>query len=160
MLLMLKSTQCVLVANQVKIVARWYSKRRKSMYSADMRKYGGIPAYARYMLRSPFSGLERCDFDDECEFCSHPKGGSYALISGYYEPEVDYYICGHCVKKKHYKFQLGDDMMYTPYSRFNQWKRKNNLKDGQFICEYCESIAEGECDCTAYQYHKNQNNAA
>ncbi len=143
-------------------MARWYSKRRKAMYSGDMWKYGGIPAYAKILLRNPFSGLERCEFDDECEFCRKPRKGSYAQMSGSWEcpDEVDFYICGHCAKKRHYKYQLYSDMQYVCYSKFNRWKRQNNLKQGQFICEYCESVVEGECDCAAYQHHKNQENAA
>ena len=44
----------------------------------------------------------RCFFDDECDICDEPEGGSYA--SGYvndeYGEEVDYYICGKCAMKK------------------------------------------------------------
>ena len=46
-------------------------------------------------------GLERCEFDDECDYCKDPKHGSYAKI--YYpgddNPETEYYICGGCVIK-------------------------------------------------------------
>lgn len=40
----------------------------------------------------------RCEFDDTCNVCDDPQGGSYA--SGYSNNEcgceVDYYICGKC----------------------------------------------------------------
>lgn len=40
----------------------------------------------------------RCEFDDLCDVCNDPKGGSYA--AGYSNNEcgceVDYYICGKC----------------------------------------------------------------
>jgi hypothetical protein len=43
----------------------------------------------------------KCDFDDTCDICKNPKGGSYA--SGYVNDEcgceVDYYICGKCATK-------------------------------------------------------------
>lgn len=46
-------------------------------------------------------GYERCDFNDECDLCKDPKGGSYARMSRPAEssPEVDYYICGKCASK-------------------------------------------------------------
>ena len=44
-------------------------------------------------------GLERCKFDDECDYCNKPENGVYARM--YYppedSPECDYYICGKCV---------------------------------------------------------------
>jgi hypothetical protein len=135
-------------------MARWYSKNRKARYSWDLRKYGGIPSYAWFRMQSPLDGLEPCEFDDECEFCSRPRGGSYASISGYYEVEVDYYICGHCAKKRFPKHQILKDMSYVPWSKFNIWKRKNNLKPGQQYCEYCETVTEGECRCSASFYNK------
>lgn len=40
----------------------------------------------------------RCEFDDECDVCKNPEGGSYA--AGYTNDEcgceVDHYICGKC----------------------------------------------------------------
>lgn len=44
-------------------------------------------------------GLERCEFDDECDRCTSPTGGSWAKL--YNEPEgvteTEYYICGGCI---------------------------------------------------------------
>ena len=43
--------------------------------------------------------LERCEFDDECDFCDKPEGGSYCRLVHIPEmgTETDYYICGKCV---------------------------------------------------------------
>jgi len=40
--------------------------------------------------------LEKCTFDDECDFCHDPSEGSYAFITGYEYRETEYYICGTC----------------------------------------------------------------
>lgn len=45
-----------------------------------------------------YLGLQECEFDDECDFCDEPEGGTFAAISsgdGY--TETDYYICFKCV---------------------------------------------------------------
>lgn len=39
-------------------------------------------------------GLDRCEFDDECDFCDNPQNGSYAKID---RGDVDYYVCGKCI---------------------------------------------------------------
>lgn len=46
-------------------------------------------------------GYERCDFDDECDLCGNPEGGSYARMIRHAESdsEADYYICGKCAMK-------------------------------------------------------------
>lgn len=139
-------------------MSRWYSRSRKGRYTGDMKQYGTIPPYAKILLKSPLSGLERCEFDDECDFCQKPRNGSYAQMSGSWEypDEVDHYICGHCATKHHYKDRLYDSIQYPHYSNFNRWKRQANLSDAQFICEYCDCVAEGECECNGYQYHKRQ----
>jgi len=45
--------------------------------------------------------LERCDFDDECDSCDSPSGGSWVKL--YHAPEdvteADYYMCGCCIEK-------------------------------------------------------------
>ncbi|CAH6978347.1 conserved hypothetical protein [Vibrio chagasii] len=141
-------------------MSRWYSKQRKDRYSGDMRKYGAIPSYGKILLSDPLSCLDRCDFDDECEFCKSPRKGSYAQMAGCWEypDEVDYYICGHCAQKRSYKHNLYLSLQYTYFSKFNQWKRKSKLTDGQFICEYCDKVAEGECKCNGFQWNKDNTN--
>lgn len=45
----------------------------------------------------------RCEFDDECDFCESPQGGSYASISPSgdgIDAEVNFYICGKCAPAK------------------------------------------------------------
>lgn len=115
-------------------MARWYSQRRKAMYSRDLTKYGAIPAYGKICLSDPLSGLEHCEIGAECQFCKHPKGGCFALVTGYDEPEVEYYLCGHCARKMNYRFQLAQSIAYAYYSRFNQWKRQNRQINGLLCC--------------------------
>jgi hypothetical protein len=45
------------------------------------------------------AGLEQCEFDDECEFCKSPQGGSFTRLSYNAEDctEAEFYICGDCV---------------------------------------------------------------
>ena len=47
------------------------------------------------------TGLVRCEFDDECDFCNRPKNGSYVELCHIPEDvtESNYYICGKCVEK-------------------------------------------------------------
>jgi len=44
-------------------------------------------------------GLERCEFDDECDFCKSPGGGSYTRLIHNPEDctEAEFYICGDCL---------------------------------------------------------------
>jgi hypothetical protein len=45
-------------------------------------------------------GFERCDFDDECDFCITPQQGSYAKMSrSECGAEAEYYICGKCASE-------------------------------------------------------------
>lgn len=139
-------------------MARWYSKRIKAKYTADFKQYGFIPSYWRIAqaARAPYyskGGLELCDFDDECEFCRSPKKGTYASISGYEQPETDFYICGKCAVKNHKKEYIANQSMCASYSNFEQWKRKQNLNDGQFICSWCDSIVSNQCDCNGAKYN-------
>lgn len=50
-------------------------------------------------------GLEKCDFDDECDFCKNPEGGSWAAL--YHVPEdvteTRYYICRKCILEERAK---------------------------------------------------------
>lgn len=47
------------------------------------------------------AGLERCEFDDECEFCQSPQGGSFTRLVHNAEDctESEFYICGDCAWK-------------------------------------------------------------
>ena len=45
--------------------------------------------------------FDKCDFDDDCDFCDNPSNGTYAKL--YHEPEgvteAEYYICGKCASE-------------------------------------------------------------
>lgn len=49
--------------------------------------------------QEPVAGLERCEFDDECNFCKSPQGGSFTRLIHNAEDctEAEFYICGDCV---------------------------------------------------------------
>lgn len=42
----------------------------------------------------------KCDFDDDCDVCENPKGGTYAVGYDEYTGEVDSYICKKCIMQK------------------------------------------------------------
>ena len=47
-------------------------------------------------------GLVKCDFDDACDCCSNPTGGSWASLIHIPEgnTEAEYYICWECLKAR------------------------------------------------------------
>lgn len=47
-------------------------------------------------------GLERCEFDDDCDSCDSPVAGMWAAMTYPAEqnPEALYYICGKCILDK------------------------------------------------------------
>ncbi|MGZ5055348.1 MAG: hypothetical protein ACXWAT_10465 [Methylobacter sp.] len=53
----------------------------------------------QYILHA---GLTRCEFDDECDKCDSPSGGTWAKICQMPEDvaETEYYICGVCIEAK------------------------------------------------------------
>ena len=66
--------------------------------------------------------LEKCEFDDECDFCSSPSMGTYAKmirIPGE-NPEVDFYVCGRCAEMRD----------WMPSNSTNQPCPPNTLLDG------------------------------
>lgn len=47
--------------------------------------------------------FQRCEFDDECDFCPSPEGGSYVSMSPSgdgIDAEANFYICGKCAPAK------------------------------------------------------------
>jgi hypothetical protein len=52
---------------------------------------------ARYILEN---GLERCEFDDDCDYCKSPEGGTWASIIHGDVAEAQYYICKKCICQK------------------------------------------------------------
>ena len=138
-------------------MARWYSKQCKEKYSFDLKRYGCIPAYAKIVqsARAPHyskGGLDLCTFDDDCDFCKTPKKGTYVSMSGYEQPEADFYICGKCAVRSHKKGFIDNQAMCAGYSNFSQWKRKQRLLEGQFICAWCDSTSTGKCSCSGAKY--------
>ncbi len=117
---------------------RWYSKKWKDKYSADLKTIGFIPAYGKIIqgARAPYfskGGLERCSFDGQCDYCKRPKKGTFVSMSGYEEPEADFYICGKCAVRSHKKGFVDNQSMCSSHSNFACWKRKQNLQEGQFV---------------------------
>lgn len=143
-------------------MARWYSKRHKAKITADFKRYGYIPPYGeimRYAMapHNHVSDLEKCEFDGTCDFCSQPKRGTFVSMD--YGPdytEANYYICGKCVIKRHRNEHLGRKGNYFGYSKFEQWKRRQSLSDGQFICSWCDEIANKACTCAGAEYWLNK----
>lgn len=45
-------------------------------------------------------GLAKCEFNEECDFCSDPQYGTYSRLTGYDSSEIAYYICGKCALEK------------------------------------------------------------
>lgn len=47
-------------------------------------------------------GLEKCDFDDACDRCSSPTGGSWVQLCHIPEDvtEANFYICWECIKAR------------------------------------------------------------
>jgi hypothetical protein len=46
--------------------------------------------------------LEKCNFDDECDYCKSPEDGTYASTKKIpmENEEADFYICGKCAHGK------------------------------------------------------------
>ena len=69
-------------------VHEWYNERK----STPMNQVIILP---QEEIEKHFA---MCDFDDTCDVCDDPQGGSYA--DGYSNNEcgceIDYYICGKC----------------------------------------------------------------
>jgi hypothetical protein len=59
-----------------------------------------------------YFGLERCDFDDECDTCDDPADSYCAMTSGPGYTEVDYFICSNCLMKK-YKITLKSLILFS-----------------------------------------------
>ncbi len=145
-------------------MARWCSKQRKQRMSGDFTTYGFIPSRGRIALgqkpRHFARHLELCDFTGDCDFCSHARKDDpcYASISDCGEGgrEANYYICKHCLRRKHHANAIGDESFYQGYSAYHQWKLRARLAPGQHICDYCDSVATGDCDCYGATYWREQ----
>ena len=49
-----------------------------------------------------YLGLQKCEFNDECDFCEKPTGEfSYCeIVSGIGYTETNFYICEKCIPEK------------------------------------------------------------
>jgi hypothetical protein len=56
---------------------------------------GAAPAQPAELV----AGLERCGFDDACDFCQSPEGGVFTRLNHNAEDctEAEFYICGNCI---------------------------------------------------------------
>lgn len=47
------------------------------------------------------AGLEQCEFDDECDFCNAPEGGTFTRLIHNPEDvtEAEFYICNKCASQ-------------------------------------------------------------
>ncbi|MDH0436263.1 hypothetical protein N7366_24190 [Aeromonas caviae] len=89
---------------------------------------------------------------------SSPSDPCYASITHYGEggSEADFYICKHCLRSKHHARYIGEEGYHQGYSKFNQWKRRAALAPEQHICDYCDSVVTGDCDCKGATYWREQ----
>jgi hypothetical protein len=73
-----------------------HSMEMLKLIPAGTKLYDTPPAAAPVQL---VAGLEQCEFDDECEFCKSPQGGSFTRLIHNAEDctEAEFYICGDCV---------------------------------------------------------------
>jgi len=121
-------------------MARWYSKQRKQRMNGDFLKYGFIPGRGRIALEQKpchfASHLDLCEFTGDCDFCNH--------------------ACKHCLRSKHHARYIGEEGYHQGYSKFNQWKRRAALAPEQHICDYCDSVVTGDCDCKGATYWREQ----
>ena len=134
-------------------MAKWYSKQRKSRYSADLKKHGFIPNYYQIIqgMKAPYScvsGLTKCTFDDGCDTCTSPKGGTYvSMCIGEDYEEADFYICKKCAVRTFYPEAIRNQSWGADLTNLNQWKRKQNLQNNEFICDWCDAIVSDTCSC-------------
>lgn len=146
-------------------MARWYSIQRKKRTSGDFTTYGFIPSRGRIAIGQKPSNfalhLELCDFTGDCDFCRNSRKYEpcYASITNYGEggSEADFYICKHCLRRKHHANAIDEERFYQGYSKFHQWKRRSRLLPGQHICDYCYSVVTGDCDCYGSSYWRKEN---
>lgn len=99
-------------------------KKRKRKKSLELKKLGFLIPTAKFcaeIKKRDYSigELERCEFDDECDYCSKPRKGSYAsMCRGSDFVETNFYICGKCAIVGHYKYRLHELIEAQYWSNF------------------------------------------
>ena len=71
-----------------------------SFTRAAIAKWGApAPASGEAVPTELIAGLERCEFDDGCEFCNSPEQGVFTRLVHNAEDvtEAEFYICGGCL---------------------------------------------------------------
>ena len=68
------------------------------------------------------SNYEKCEFDDECNFCESPSGGSWVQVVNMGEngTEYDHYICDKCLTALAEKSTEGN--FYGGWDGIEHWK--------------------------------------
>lgn len=62
------------------------------------------------MVRIENTILNKCNFEDECDFCNNPKEGTFCRSSGYEYDDDFYWICGKCFNGFSKKYPKLDEM--------------------------------------------------
>lgn len=60
------------------------------------------------MIKIEETILQKCTFDDECDFCNEPKEGTFCRSGD--EPDDFYWICGKCFNDIAKRFPNLDNM--------------------------------------------------
>lgn len=136
-------------------MSRWFSKKHKSKYSFELKRYGCIANKTRYVLaaRKPTNELEPWSEEDypvggaPCTFCLKKSTDLYDLIEGFEYPEVVYSTCKKCAAKILYRELIGLDRSLSGYTNLARWKRKNQLKPNKFYCDNFDTLNNEPCVC-------------
>ena len=67
-----------------------------------------------------FMGVDRCEFDDECDYCNKPMDGSYVQMSDTPDGrEANFYICGWCLPEVADREEKRLEVEARDYEKFN-----------------------------------------
>jgi len=84
-------------------------------------------------------GLEKCEFEDECDFCESPSGPSYVSLSHIPEDvtETNFYICSACA------IRLTTESK-ADYARIEELESTGHSSH----CACRQVWGDGECECS------------
>lgn len=141
-------------------MSRWYSKQRKQRMTGDFITNKFIPSRGRITLAQKpgrfASHLSLCEYTEECDFCNKPGKNTPCYVRivecGEAGSEADYCICKHCLRRKHHERMIGEESQWYGYSGFHQWKARAKMTSEQHVCDYCDEIVTGDCDCNGAAY--------
>lgn len=126
--------------NKIHIAYHNFVEKKMSMNAAliDIFSAGyedgyeaGLTAQAQQEPVDVFAGLELCEFNDECDFCKDPMGGSYArLVRNPMDvTETEFYICGTCARKGKHLAKLVNITAYVNASNSTQLDYKYFVRE-------------------------------